>query len=522
MEGNKLPVRLLREELKKAQTHVRIVRTHTARGTMIEVAATGHKLSTAYEQLRNVAEYAEEHLLLQRAIRRFYRRSINFYTLQHLAKIGEELITELTLASYIPNRTYGMSAARALDQLVKHHLGTYQQLIKARAPRDTAAAWILDLLAVETEGLLNPHSHYDAFITFAYEHYLGLLPRKAFTASRRERQDYETALYVAVHQALLKSDAAVVRHELLRTFRQDSRDARGFIRFNHMVNRLYVSPQTQRLNRVIGKYGAPMRILKNLIESRPDMLELLGDRQAFLDAYDIQIRQEYQQARRRLNKGLSRSIAFIFITKVLVGVAVEIPYDLLMAGSVAMLPLTINIAFPPLYMAALKLGLKPPSLNNASALRYYIEQAVYTHESPLTRPLRVAPHATSPASRVLYGVVFLVPFAIIISVLSLLDFNIVQGAIFFLFLCTASFLGFRLSRMVSELELVTKQSGFVEATRDFFYLPFIIAGQWVSGKYAQVNVVAFVLDMAIELPLKTILRLARQWITFVNEKRENL
>ncbi len=522
MQKTALPVRLLQEQLRAAQAYTKAVQKHHAGGTLIEVPGTGHALAAAYEQLRNVAEYTEEHLLLQRAIRRFYRRNVNFYTVQHRAKIGEELITELTLANYMRSGTYGSTAAEAIDKLMTFHLRTYKRLVKARVPRDTATNWVLDLLSVETEGLLNPHSQLDAQANFAYDHYLRLLARQAYIETKKEAEVYEICLYIAVHQALLKSDLAIVRHDLVRIYRQDSQDIRAYIRFNQMVTHLFTAPLTQRIKRAVGRQAAALRILKNLTDARPDVPEMLDERQTFLHAFDMQTRLEYRQAKSRLNKGLARSIAFVFITKVLVGVALEIPYDLITTGSVGIVPLLINILFPPLYMASLKLGLKPPSSANAAAVHFYIDKALYTDESPLAGRLRIGPRHVTVLSRILYGIIFPVPFMIILSGLSLLHFNWLQMVIFFVFLSTASFLGFRLSHIVSELELVTKQSGFMASIRDFFYLPFIVAGQWVSGKYAQINVVANFLDMAIDLPLKTVLRLARQWTRFVNEKREQL
>ena len=58
--------------------------------------------------------------------------------------------------------------------------------------------------------------------------------------------------------------------------------------------------------------------------------------------------------------------------------------------------------------------------------------------------------------------------------------------------------------------------------RDFLYMPFILLGQWVSEKYKKVNIVALALDTIIELPLKTVLRLIRQWAEFINEKKDEI
>ena len=44
----------------------------------------------------------------------------------------------------------------------------------------------------------------------------------------------------------------------------------------------------------------------------------------------------------------------------------------------------------------------------------------------------------------------------------------------------------------------------------------------MSDKYAQVNIVSLVLDMLIELPLKTVLRLIRQWSAFIDDRKDNI
>jgi hypothetical protein len=96
----------------------------------------------------------------------------------------------------------------------------------------------------------------------------------------------------------------------------------------------------------------------------------------------------------------------------------------------------------------------------------------------------------------------------------------VHIAVFFLFFSAASFLGFRLSRLVRELEVVREtQNGFT-FLRDLIYLPFVVLGRWMNEKYAKVNVVAVLLDMVIELPLKTVLRLVRQWNTFIDDRKD--
>lgn len=494
------------------------MRTH---GTPLQVPGTGKAISAAYEQLRNAAEYAEEHLLLQRAIRRFCYRNLNFATQRAIANVGEELIVELTQAGYLQNGDFTSSTADHIKRIVETYMTTYWHMRNQRVRRDDAVAWTLDVLSVEVEEQLNPHHPLPALARAAYQHFLQSVPRPA-RLNAQDNQHYDLCLYIAVHQALLKSDIANVRHDLLRAYQQSAHDVGEYIAFNRMVSRLFTSQLALRLKRYVGKYGAPWRIVRAMADDRQDLPELLQDRRAFMDAFDQQVSKEYRSVKRRLNRGIIKSIIFVFITKVIIGLAIEIPYDLWVVGSIAVTPLLVNLLFPPLYMASLKLGLKAPSLANAEALHAHMEALLFEPEQFGVLPALHSRKRTSLPKKLAYIILFFIPFTVTVYVLSLLHFNVVQGIIFFVFLSTASFLGFRLRRMVHDLELVTKHPSFITTLRDFFYLPFILVGQWISSKYAKVNAVAYILDIAIELPLKTFLRLVRQWSRFLNEKQDEI
>lgn len=140
-----------------------------------------------------------------------------------------------------------------------------------------------------------------------------------------------------------------------------------------------------------------------------------------------------------------------------------------------------------------------------------------------------APVASRRSSRsfgtvynLVYGMFFLLVFGGVAWFLATLEFSFVHLLIFFVFLSTASFLGFRLSTMIRELEVVDTDQGGVTVARDFLYMPFVVVGRWISEKYSRVNVVATFLDMVIELPLKTVLRLVRQWSAFISSKKDEL
>ncbi len=509
---------LLFEQLVLARKRDAQANADNAKGIGVEVPTTGAILSSAYEQLRNAAEYAEEHLLLQRAIKRFCKLNL-FLTKHQKDVLGRELIVELVQAGYLQNGRIGSETTAKLSQVVEKYMSTYALLRQSHVDREKAMGWVLAYISVEAENMLKPHSKQQVTVFLAYQHFLQSIAKDQF-ADLPSSDRYELCLYIAVHQALLKSDADTVRHELFALYQLSPGEVRGFKDFNEQIDTLYSSELTIRLKRIIGRYGAPFRVLKSLIDDRADTPELLRDKASFMSAYQGQIKHEYKQIEQRLNRGLIKSIIFIIITKVLIGVSIEVPYDLLVYGSIVLLPLAVNLLFPPLYMASLKLRLRPPSEANAQTLYNYMESLLYG-EGNLQIYVPEKRHQ-SPAMRLLYAFFFAVPIVVTVLILQRISFNLVQMFIFFAFFSTASFLGFRLGTLVRELELTSRQTGLLASLRDFFYLPFIVAGQWLSRKYSKLNLVARFLDIAIELPLKAILRLVRQWIRFLNEKHDEL
>jgi hypothetical protein len=232
--------------------------------------------------------------------------------------------------------------------------------------------------------------------------------------------------------------------------------------------------------------------------------------------------EEYEQVKHSLKLGIIKSILFLLITKAIIGLVIEIPYDLLVTGSIVILPLAVNLAFPPLFIAITALTFKHPGEVNKTAILDYIKTIVYDIDTvqPSIRP-NAAP-GRSYVFNTIYILMFLVAFYVLVTRLIALDFNLLQGVIFFIFLSTASFLGYRLTVQIKELELVNTSQGVLALIRDFLYSPFIFIGQRISYRFARMNIIAQILDIVVDLPLKTTLKLIRQWTAFLNNKKDEL
>lgn len=477
----------------------------------VHVSGAGRTLTFAYEQLRNAAEYTEEHLLLQRAILRFYRRVFLTRDNRIVKNSGEELIIELTLAGYLENDTVMASTIDTIDTLAENYFAAHLKYSKE--------AWTLSVLAVEVESLLSQDLKRDVFTQFAYDHFLHSTDQEKVFG--KITPDFEIALFVAIQRALLKSDVATIRTALLHRYQQNpNTDVYG--QTNEMIDQVLDSNTVDKLFRLVNRKGAPFRILWRLIDEHENITQLLNSREQFLSAYDAQIDNEYSRINSRINKGIIKSVIFLIITKVLIGVSVEVPYDYLIHGAILVMPLAINLLFPPIYMILLRFTLRLPGDANTRALTDMIDHLLYGDAKTITLTRTNSRSGFGMAFNVAYAFFFVALFGGVGFWLFTLGFSLLHLFIFFTFLSTASFLGFRLSRQIRELELVAGQQDGITVLRDFLYIPFVVVGRWISEKYSRVNIVAMVLDMVIELPLKTILHLIRQWGVFITSKKDEL
>ena len=495
----------------------------------VHVANVANAILFAYEQLRNASENIEDHLLLQRAILRFYKRNLSFIAHRKPARLGEELITELTQAEYLPNDSVPLSVLKQLEGLIDEYYEIFWKTHKqdAKIPAEKVEKWVLEILSVKSEQLFNNPIRILSFAHFAHAHFTGLIKYDQLIVADEsiDTADYPTLLYIAIHKGLLRSDDANVRSGLLDLYSIKPSHTNQFLEFNKKYDALSSLRSAAALTRFINKNGAPLRILRStFFEQQNDNLAIDVHNQTKLTSVvEAQIDTDYTDVRSSVNKGVVKSIIFLLITKAIIGLLVEIPYDIVVTGSIIIVPLVINLLFPPLFLALTALTFKLPGEANKKAISDYIAGMLYD-EPGVRRPTLkyIESVGNTMVFNTIYALVFIGAFYLVVSRLIALDFNIAQAIIFIIFLSTASFLGYRLTLQIKELELVNTNQGFIALVRDFLYAPFIFVGKKISYRFGQLNIIAQILDIVIDLPLKTIVRLVRQWMVFLNNKKDEL
>jgi hypothetical protein len=176
-------------------------------------------------------------------------------------------------------------------------------------------------------------------------------------------------------------------------------------------------------------------------------------------------------------------------------------------------------------MGTISSGIHTPSTHNTAEIANFADRILFAGAgAPVTyKPKRrVKSRSLNGVFTFVYTIGFIGSISLLVWGLHALHFNIVNGGIFFLFFSAVSFLGFRLRQSAHELQMIDEKQGLLQTFADFLSAPFVRVGHAISDTYSKANIVTFVLDLAIEMPLKTSLRFVRQWIGFMRDKQEEL
>ncbi|MEK7665675.1 MAG: hypothetical protein AAB337_02230 [Patescibacteria group bacterium] len=496
----------------------------------IVVSETISKAAVFYEKIRNTLEYDEEHLLRRNAIRRVLKRRLGVDV--EASSLAKDLLTELIWARYLPNEEI---PARMIDE-VAVMLTTYEPLM-ATVPRTSAPGyyfnWLLDLLAHDVESLLVPPSREDAFASFMFcviqdhiEWKKGSLPE-----DQRELQ-----LFLAVHRTLLKADPGRLRARVFHLYHPEWRRGPSQEQITTLTNRLeetvrhiesqVTHPISEPLSREVRRYAILFNVLIDVCAKNPDeFLEIVSSPEKLNSAVSKATEGRVKKFRSRLTRLVVRAVLFLFITKMLLALALEFPYDLLISHETSFMPLVINIAFPPFLLAFIGLSVRIPGKKNVKNIQSGVRAVVYG-----SKELKLVFKVKKPWSRsasgiffnALYGFTFLFTYGIIAWALGTIGFNIVSTLIFLFFLSLVTFFGIRIRRSIREVYLDTGKPTILGAFVDIFTLPIVRVGRWISLRAPRVNVFLFFMDFIIEAPFKMAIEVIESWLAFMREKKEEV
>jgi len=521
----------------------------------LQVSEVISKMAFYYEKIRNAVHYNEDHLLRKDAIERIFKRQLIIENSIKFSKgdshvAARHLLMELIRAGYLPNNTLPETKVEEIAVVVEKYL-TLRQLCTGEAAsnfnffggkakdkkfdsRFDLTNWLIGLAAAEIEQHIDTDEVSKTIILVMY----GLLEKRLdLPDSLPYKEDLPIQLYLAIHRSLLKFDDAMLSLILLNYFNGDwavatpktvAQVAKNLGSLRELINKQLNHPLADQMVNIVSSHTVFFNILKDVVAEDPITVydEFFDDPKAFARRIKKTCIKRYAKAKTKLWSAAWRSIIYILLTKSIFAVILEIPASKLFGSVISPISLAINVIFPALllFFAVAVTGL--PGEENTKKIIAGIEEIVFLEKRqddiiPIRKPLGRR-RVMNFIFGLFYAVTFFISFGLIVWFLETIYFSWVSIVIFLFFLTFVSFFTIRIRRGAKEWVVIQSRDSLFRFLLDFFSMPIIATGKWLSGKFSQINVFIFILDFIIEAPFKIFVDIAEEWTKYVRERKARL
>lgn len=497
-------------------------------GAAFNVSRTVSALAVVFEKIRNAVEFRAEHLIRRASIERILKRLILLNG--SAGSVAENLVTELLWAKYIDSSFIDETKVDEITLIIDKYLRVKEAISAGHGtvPWD----YVLGVASSEIEESIVPANKRQALLYFFYQ----ANRKKIFLRGVNEVQTNLITL-VASERAYMQSDDALISYHLttllLPSWTDNTKEVpftsvTQFLSVAHTIQEALKHPMTPPVFRYLRRHVAPFLLLRDFfVEAGPEVRQYIADPRA-LDEKLTQIAiHKYNETGKKIRRAMIRSFIYIFLTKMLFALALEAPYDIYILKKLMPIPLVINTLFPPLMLFLVAGLFSVPGADNTRRLIERIHKLLYQFDDVAKEKdiFDENPKDRRPLLGVVFSFFYLATFAITFGliniVLSMLQFSIVSKIIFVFFVALVSFFAYRIRASAKEYEVIERQ-GFFEPIMDFFLMPILQAGQFLSREIARLNIFIFIFDFILEAPLKVVFEVVEEWIRFVRTKKEEI
>lgn len=494
----------------------------------IKVTKATSALAYLYEKIRVAMEYKDESLLRRTAIERIIKRRISLTFSEKDGKdIAEPLLKELIRARYLPNDAIPQGKVEEVALVLDSYI-TFLHRFPSEWEKKYFN-WIVGVCSWALEKTINPlQTEKSEFYTkFVVERFL---PQIQIELSPEQK---EILTYLSVARILYKYDEPIQRYYLAKRFvaNWDDKNLPNLTNFPELsakIDGFIFAPQTSEISRYVRKYIGPFLVLEKLIQENEQGSVRILENPTALELSIHKISERYfTTLEQRLRIKSTRAIIYIFLTKVLFALAVEVPYDL-WVGRVGYLPIAINLIFPPALLYLLTSRIDIPVEENSQKISEIVSSLVY--RGGMDKSVGVFPYEGKLKARrfsiffywFLYLLAFVISFGLVLKILTTLDFSPLAILVFIFFTSLVALFGYAIRRGAREISLVEEREGYLTPLIDFIMYPLLRVGTWLSKGIAKLNFLTFFFDFIIEAPFQTVLEVFDEWVAYIREKREEI
>lgn len=471
-----------------------------------EVNGVIETLARVYERARNALEYRADHLVRRAAIERILKRRIIFD--HDPQSLTQHLLTELKWAKYLNFIEVNKNLVATLENILKKYI----QSLRGKVSQE----WVAKIASAEIDELFNLNTDYNDFTLLAFQ----VIKQK----TKINDPHADLLVYFAVDKTYAQSDDEQIAYHILKFAGKNinpEKLAETLQLFHLAKNHKDIS----RIIKFVRRQMPPLILLRDIYFSSPQKFrEIISQPNDFRKTAREVLENQLNQMSGRIKRASLRSIIYVFLTKMVIAIGLEIPLELLFTGGVAKLPVAVNILFPPLLMWATTLKNYLPSEDKKESL---VERAWFilnNFDQLKEEPdllLETPPEKNSAFYSVfsaLYVILFLGIFGIIYAGLEKIGFSLLNKAVFIFFLTIIAFFAYRISQIAKAYTWREREEK--SSFMDIIALPILSIGSRLSRGLSKLNFLAFTFDFILEAPFKLILELLDSWVQFLSLKKE--
>ncbi|MDP2629937.1 MAG: hypothetical protein Q8P56_00860, partial [Candidatus Uhrbacteria bacterium] len=482
---------------------------------VIEEHRIANPAAALYENLRYVVDYQEEHAVRRSAIERILKRLI---VIERKTVDARALLSELVEGGYLPRGEATRGVARQITLSI-NKVRRIEPLLGGSTSQKRA---ILSFAASEIESVLAARQHLldDAVVQAFYK---TVQPR--IQGAEFEKDHLDVQVRCACRRALLGSDDASLSYALwLLYVPQWKEDSGGDL--EQVAGKIPAIVSTIRMNvkstvqwqivQKIKKECIYFRIIREFVQRDGSLAQgVLDDPKKMEAATRAFLAEKYVQENDKARSSGTRAVSYLLITKIVLALIVELPYETYILGGVSPIPLLVNVLFHPLLLFGLTLEVVSLGTANTDAILRGMQVVLYGAD---TQPIEVYRRIRfAKTFALLYALVALGVFGAILAILQSLEFNVVSMALFYIFFFFVSYFTFRIRYNANRWKVLG--DGTFPAMVNLLAVPVVRTGHWLSRKFSTVNIFVFILDFIIETPFRHMLSF---WNQFVRYLRENV
>lgn len=497
----------------------------------IHVDEIASKIARFYERARNVIDYREEHLLRKNFIFRALQRIV--LTHENKADVAELLTKEIIRAGHLPNDTIPKNKIAEVRYLINNLLFLLAHTRGTPKEKIALTQWLFTLTASAIEENLAPPLR-GRFIAEAM--FMALKDSLVIKGAAVEEADKFVQLFIGIERALLRVDEDQLSYRLLK-FMYPSWDTPAPEELEAVASRL---PEIKKEMEAHARHPLGPLFFK-LCNRYNTIFLLLGDavfdeknfsqdpEEVFANEMNLErvIRDAYRRRYTRQKAHLKRlaffTIISLFITKVLIALAVEVPLDLFFAHGYSTANIAANIAFPPLLMAIIISLIRLPSdenleivLKETQAVVYADRQKEYLVVVPEEKNKRIAKLAIF-----IYWAVSLAVLWGSVRVLLLFNFSVASIVVFVLFTSIVAATGVRVYNRSKELSLEEERPSLKTFFADLLFMPFVSIGKLAIAGLGKFRFLVLAVNL-IDVPFQGFLIFLESFNAFIRSKKEEL